>query len=493
MAEDKNYIKKDGIIYAKLTDGRQWCPSGQARGIRYTIKEDKFPSEFNLSPNFVAIDFETVLQNKTHYPCQLGIVVVKDCKIVEEMNYLIQPPGNKFDSQTMRVHHITPEMTADKPEFPEIWEDIKEYFTDCFLVAHNLRFDGSVLYNALTKYNIERPVIRNYACTMIMNNHQSLDEVCEMYDVTLENHHDGLADAKACAEIFIAMNNGKKAKKVARKKKAKAEKSGPIQQDLFETHIPLRGDILQKDLTGADPDNPFYDRKVVITGLFDIERQALASRLKKMGADIDSTVTKRTNFVLVGKEPGWAKMEKVDKLNMNGFNIRKLHQEDIDRIFAGEWEDYLVGKENKKELNLTYEHLSSPEFHIPVTAWNINPFVNKEFYCGKGMSGNSDFIAQMFGNVGAYCSPRIDKDIEACIISDSTAEALKNGEKDETIIYIQDTYNAMKSQAFDYKFVIESEFLDWIKKRTQNTGDSVTAKLIAAYEGLGTNSDTSNS
>lgn len=38
----------------------------------------------------------------------------------------------------------------------------------------------------------------------------------------------------------------------------------------------LKGDILRKDLSQADPNNPFYDRKVVITGEFSLERKEIA-------------------------------------------------------------------------------------------------------------------------------------------------------------------------------------------------------------------------
>lgn len=100
-------------------------------------------------------------------------------------------------------------------------------------------------------------------------------------------------------------------------------------------HTNLCGDVLQKDLTCADPNNPFYDRKVVITGVFNIERQELANLLKAMGADIDKGVSSKTSYLLIGEEPGPSKLKKFDELIAAGKNVHKIYQDDLDLILAG--------------------------------------------------------------------------------------------------------------------------------------------------------------
>ena len=110
-------------------------------------------------------------------------------------------------------------------------------------------------------------------------------------------------------------------------------------------HTTLCGDVLRKDLSCADPNNPFYDRKVVITGIFTIERQELAMILKGMGADIDTTVSSKTNYMLIGEEPGPSKLRKFDELISSGKDVRKIYQEDLNLILAGEcFEKYRTEK-----------------------------------------------------------------------------------------------------------------------------------------------------
>ena len=93
--------------------------------------------------------------------CQIGIVVVKDGEIVERINKLIQPPGNKYDEYTISIHHISPEITKDSPTFEKVWEEVKEYFIGTTLVAHNAQFDQDVLYRNLSYYDIMPMGIEN--------------------------------------------------------------------------------------------------------------------------------------------------------------------------------------------------------------------------------------------------------------------------------------------------------------------------------------------
>ena len=87
----------------------------------------------------------------------------------------------------------------------------------------------------------------------------------------------------------------------------------------------LRGNILEKDLSVADENSPFYDRNIVITGVFRLERKEIAIFFRnRLGADINTSITKRTHFVLIGEDPGPSKIEKIDKLIHDGYNIRTL-------------------------------------------------------------------------------------------------------------------------------------------------------------------------
>ena len=132
--------------------------------------------------DFVAIDFETA---KALDPCQIGMAIVKNGEIVETINYLIKPIDNAYQRQAIAIHHITPKMTENEPLFPEIWEKIKSYFDNAYIVAHNADFDINVLRASLDYYGLPRPKIAGYICTCDINNRENLELACARYGISL--------------------------------------------------------------------------------------------------------------------------------------------------------------------------------------------------------------------------------------------------------------------------------------------------------------------
>lgn len=72
----------------------------------------------------------------------------------------------------------------------------------------------------------------------------------------------------------------------------------------------------------------FYDKRVVITGVFDAypEREALAQLLKDYGADINTSISTKTDIVVVGVGAGPKKLQTVAKLNDAGATILLLNE-----------------------------------------------------------------------------------------------------------------------------------------------------------------------
>lgn len=242
----QNYIYFDGIYYLRTEDGRVWCPSAQGRGARYkNITLPSFTDSLDVCDDmslrdFIAIDVETVCTDKKHYPCQIGIAVVHDGVIEETVNRLIKPPGNKYDKKTMAVHHITPEMTKNAPSFRVVWDDIKMYFEDSVIIAHNAKFDIGVLDNAFKKYDIDYPQCQGYICTYRHLTNENLEKSTARYGVHLDSHHDALADAIACAELYLAISSGYEKKSdeevesiIDQRNALQKENFKPIQLDLF--------------------------------------------------------------------------------------------------------------------------------------------------------------------------------------------------------------------------------------------------------------------
>lgn len=417
--------------------------------------------------NFVAVDFETATTSRMI--CQIGIVKVVNGVISERLQYLVQPPSNRYDDITIKVHSITPNDTLHAPTFDIIWNKISSILTNTIIVAHNASFDEDALYKNLNYYGILPMGISPFKCTCSLFNRLSLEDLCKGFQMDFSKHHDALFDAECCALFYIKYLNGEKPdiSKIPHKRTLSNKKEER-----------LKGDILKKDLRNADPTNPFYDKKVVITGTFTQERKALAFLLKSMGADIDSNISKKTNYVIIGNDPGPKKLEKIEQLIHDGYKIRELYQSDLDAILLGDWENYHVSKDVIKDLDFTIEHYN--KHHISFDG-NYNIIASKELYYGKGFAGNFDLFSQITGNLGAFGDNAIYPETNIYVLSDNTIEKLKKGTKDDTILYIENFYNKNKSNRFNFCFLSESEVLDYCKLRSELCGDDCTLELYYKY------------
>lgn len=157
--------------------------------------------------DFTALDFETA-NRQTHSACSVALTIVRNSEIVDEYYTLIQPE-TWFDRINTQIHGISESDVVDAPKFPEVWNEMKQYFTDEQLViAHNMPFDKRVLSGTLEYYDIQTPrfltlctVRSSRALLKTLPNHK-LNTVAAHYGIPL-NHHHALDDARACATILL--------------------------------------------------------------------------------------------------------------------------------------------------------------------------------------------------------------------------------------------------------------------------------------------------
>jgi DNA polymerase III subunit epsilon len=269
--------------------------------------------------NFTAIDFETA-SNFRHSICQIGICRVENGEIIFQKSYHVQPPNNEYSHWNVLIHGIGPETTEDKPTFPEIWQEIKIFIENQLVIAHNSDFDLDCLEKTLDYYNLESPFYR-HDCTYKATG-LNLVDLAESLEITFQNHHDALADSVVCAKAYVKLMAGI----IPDQSKITVKSS----KSIFEGHEKLTGKVLKPDLENADSNSLFFNKKLVFTGVLNkISRDEAAQITKKMGADIDTGVTKRTDFVIVGEGAGPSKLKKIHEFNSAGANIKIINEEEF--------------------------------------------------------------------------------------------------------------------------------------------------------------------
>lgn len=161
--------------------------------------------------DFAAIDFETA-NGKRSSVCSVGIVVVREGRIIDKYYSLIRPYPNYYTSFTTAIHGLTPQDTYDANPFPNVWEEVAPRIEGLPLVAHNSPFDEGCLKAVFQAYHMPYPGY-TFHCTCRASrrvfgrqlpNHK-LHTVAARCGFDLEHHHHALADAEACAAIALAI------------------------------------------------------------------------------------------------------------------------------------------------------------------------------------------------------------------------------------------------------------------------------------------------
>lgn len=272
--------------------------------------------------SFTALDIETA-DSSNHFICQIGLVKVVNGIISEKYMSLVKPPNNFYSYHNIQIHGINPEMTEESPSFYDVWPRIIHLIEGQLVVCHNASFDIQKLENTLNYYCIELPDF-DIACTYKIYG-ENLIDCCASFSIDIGNHHDALADAEACALLYlISLQNENPSIKLIQEEKANSKSSSYFSQKQ------ITKDDLVPDFENCCKSNPFYMKKIVLTGdLNFISRKDIAHELKIRGADVNTSISKKTDIVIIGDSPGPVKLQKIEELKQMGYFIQLIFEEEL--------------------------------------------------------------------------------------------------------------------------------------------------------------------
>jgi len=159
--------------------------------------------------DFTAIDFETA-NNSAASACSVGLVKVRDGRVVDSAYWLIKPPfgHDDFLEWNVRIHGIMAVDVVDALLWSEQLPDLLAFAENDHLVAHNAGFDMGVIAAACAASYVASPVF-DYLCSLqVARKTYHLDSyrlpVAAMAAGFEDfEHHNAAADAAACAAIIV--------------------------------------------------------------------------------------------------------------------------------------------------------------------------------------------------------------------------------------------------------------------------------------------------
>ncbi|MEX2592625.1 MAG: exonuclease domain-containing protein [Anditalea sp.] len=291
-----------------------------------------------MNNSFVALDFETACYSSLS-ACSIGLDLFDNGKLVESRHWFLKPVNCGRFSFT-RIHGITWEDVKDQSTLEDVWLDIAPYFQNRLIIAHNAIFAMGLLKENLNHYQIEYPDYF-YNCTLdlsrkyfpILDNHQ-LETVCNHLNIAYGKHH-AEGDAISCGSVFkyllnkannpAQLFNGRQLENKSYLHKGISFKS--------QKSADLTG-ISVDDVDGSAELNFFQNKCCVITGNFScLNRNKLPQQIKDLGGKVSSSVSGKTNYLIMGTEPGWSKVEKVEKMITEGKNMVIMDEAELIQVF----------------------------------------------------------------------------------------------------------------------------------------------------------------
>ena len=290
--------------------------------------QPSLPLPANQHVDFVAIDFETATSDPNS-ACAVGLAFVVGLEVVATTHRLIQPPGNQYAQGNIHVHGIYPEDTEHAPDFLTVWQELHPMLAGRALIAHNARFDMSVIKASLAAYG--DPYVQQYAdfkyidsiamARDLVPGRKNLAACAQCLGVELSHHHNAECDAVACAQIAITcikanhcLNLGEfcfsqphiriqelsdlvlPVRTPTSVPRGRNPRSGP------KYHPNVHPKEIRPQVTFFDPNHPFYQKSLVFTGELSIDRREAMQRAVNVGAIIKTAVSRKTDFLVVGRQ-----------------------------------------------------------------------------------------------------------------------------------------------------------------------------------------------
>ena len=178
-----------------------------------------------INPNRqIVLDTETTGMNQlgAHYEghciIEIGAVELINRRYTGNNFHIYIKPDRPVDPDAIKVHGITDEMLADKPEFKDVAQDFLDYINGAELLIHNAPFDVGFMDYEFRKLNLNVKTddiclvtdTLQMARQMYLGKRNNLDALCERLgiDNSKRTLHGALLDAEILADVYLMMTGG---------------------------------------------------------------------------------------------------------------------------------------------------------------------------------------------------------------------------------------------------------------------------------------------
>lgn len=153
----------------------------------------------------------TGLEDSIHNIIEISAVKYENGSRTETFSQLINPERN-IPIDASDKNGITNSDVKNCPTIEKVMPKFDEFIGNYPVVAHNLKFDLGFVYKNKSNITVQE---RNYYCTFQESkrilrkkvDNYKLTTLCDYFGIYLNQAHRAEADAVACAELFLELQN----------------------------------------------------------------------------------------------------------------------------------------------------------------------------------------------------------------------------------------------------------------------------------------------
>jgi len=288
---------------------------------------------------FNSIDVETANADRASI-CQIGIVHVRDGKIEDRWQTLVNPE-DWFDPWNTSIHGIDEEDVQHCPTLPEIRGELRTRLRGGVLVSHT-SFDRVAFERAMSKYDLEQlqvtwldsaRIVRRAWPDRYGRRGFGLKNVARDLGISF-THHDALEDARTAAEIVLRACDSTEMD-IEDWLRRVAHPIFPASSG--SSSSPAASVKREGSVEGA-----LFGETLLFTGALAIPRRQAADMAAEAGCGVVDNVSKKVTMLVVGvqdrsKLNGYGKSSKhrkVEALIERGSEIQILSEQDFSNLMG---------------------------------------------------------------------------------------------------------------------------------------------------------------
>ena len=284
--------------------------------------------------NYCVLDLETTgLSPNYDSIIEIGIIKVKENKIVDKYNSLINP-GFLINEYITSITGITNEMLKGKPKIIDLKKEVLNFIGNDVLVGHNISFDVSFLQKEFNEELKNEYIDTLQFCRKLFKelSHHRLTDMSNYLEIS-RNEHRSMSDCLCTKELYDCI-------------KEKMKNNGLEINDIFakKNYSSKNIDIhaIKPDNIEIDEDNFFYNKHCVFTGKLEkMIRKDAMQLVVNVGGILDNSVTKKTNYLILGnndycssiKDGKSSKHKKAEKYKLEGQDIEIIDEDTFYNLF----------------------------------------------------------------------------------------------------------------------------------------------------------------